>query len=175
MGTLVFKQNLTRDSNTARHTDYCEAGTSSVRCTARAQLLRTGPTRCLLSNVRTDRRKTEVKTVGPVAYVSLPPKDSLGLLTLVQQPQVLTLHSSACHFSKPCGKVTHLSSSGPLAGSPRPHSSPPQIHPIWFSGSLYYRSPLLSPVPSCPFWVAAYGQAGTCGTVAAAGSRVTGR
>ena len=117
----------------------------------------------------------DVKTAGPGACASQPPKDVSGT------PREPSAALTSCHltvlpatFSQALFQVTHLSSSEPLAGSPHPRSSPPLIHPIWFSGSPYYHSPLLSPAPSCPFWVAAYGQAETCGTVAAAGSKVTG-
>lgn len=40
------------------------------------------------------------------------------------------------------------------------------VHPTLFWGSPYYHLHLLSPAPSCPSWVAAYGQAEACGSVA---------
>lgn len=112
--------------------------------------------------------KTEYSK-GPHLFWALP----VSLTPLQQPPHSDSSHFRPATFSPVVLRVTHLSSSAPLADNPRPHSSPPLIHPTWFSGSPYCHSPL-SPVPSCPFWVAACGQAEVCGTVAAVGSKVTG-
>lgn len=114
----------------------------------------------------------DTKPAGPGAYNNQP-KDRLGAPEIPLQSFSDIPQFCPATFFQALLQVTHLSSSAPLAGSPRPHSSPPPTHPIWFSGSPYYRSPLPSPVPSCPFWMAAYGQAETCGAVAVAGSKAT--
>ena len=67
-----------------------------------------------------------MKTAGSVACVSQPPKEFSGLQKPVWQPQVLTLDSSACHFSPAL-----LPSHSPFFFWP----------PRWQSSSPFFSSP----------------------------------
>lgn len=81
------------------------------------------------------------------------------------RPISLWVLQASCLFAKEPTCVCSLSSCAHLAGSPHAHSFPPGSSTL-FWGSPYYHLHLLSPAPSCPSWVAAYGQAEACGSVA---------